>query len=180
MAKTKLVYIWSLRNAAADQAGQHIAYKGATRYMKSPLEYLGELLDTSPLGDIYSLEAVIHDDDEASPRDREKIGDYGFSYQPGGRWFYPPDLRIQGRRVNDLLMAVPSSYRRLPLNDPQRAAGKQMFEAQLQDRLVQLGAERGVLDGLLVILDRLPRARGPVPPQDRQHPPRHHAPGVAL
>ena len=55
MAKTKLVYIWSLRNAAADQAGQHIAYKGATRYMKSPLEYLGELLDTSPLGDIYSL-----------------------------------------------------------------------------------------------------------------------------
>ncbi|HBJ99449.1 MAG TPA: N(5)-hydroxyornithine transformylase PvdF [Delftia acidovorans] len=157
MAKTKLVYIWSLRNAAADQAGQHIAYKGATRYMKSPLEYLGELLDTSPLGDIYSLEAVIHDDDEASPRDREKIGDYGFHYQPGGRWFYPPDLRIQGRRVNDLLMAVPSSYRRLPLNDPQRAAGKQMFEAQLQDRLVQLGAERVVLDGLLVILDRLVR-----------------------
>jgi len=37
------------------------------------------------------------------------------------------------------------------------AAGKQMFEAQLQDRLVQLGAERVVLDGLLVILDRLVR-----------------------
>lgn len=32
-----------------------------------------------------------------------------------------------------------------------------MFEAQLQDRLVQLGAERVVLDGLLVILDRLVR-----------------------
>jgi folate-dependent phosphoribosylglycinamide formyltransferase PurN len=161
MAKTKLVYIWSLRNAAADQAGQHIPYKGGTRYMKSPLEYLGELLDTSPLGDAYSLEAVIHDDDQASPRDCEKIGGYGFSYQPGGCWFYPPDLRLQGRKANDLLMAVPSSYRRLPLNDPQRAAGKQRFEEQLHDRLVALGAEFVVLDGLLVILDRLVRPGAP-------------------
>lgn len=161
MAKTKLVYIWSLRNAAADQAGQHIAYKGGTRYMKSPLEYLGELLDTSPLGEAYSLEAVIHDDDEASPRDRQKIGDYGFCHRPGGRWFYPPDLRIQGRPLNELLMAVPSSYRRLPPNDPQRAAGKQIFETQLHDRLVELGAEFVVLDGLLVILDQLVRPGAP-------------------
>jgi hypothetical protein len=28
MAKTKLVYIWSLRNAAADKAGQYVSYKG--------------------------------------------------------------------------------------------------------------------------------------------------------
>ena len=28
MAKTKLVYIWSLRNAAADKAGQYVLYKG--------------------------------------------------------------------------------------------------------------------------------------------------------
>ncbi len=161
MAKTKLVYIWSLRNAAADQAGQHIAYKGATRYMKSPLEYLGELLDTSPLGDIYSLEAVIHDDDEASPRDREKIGDYGFSCKPGGPWFYPPGLRIQGRRVNDLLHSVPSTYRREPLHSAQRIHGKQDFERRLQDRLDELGADLAVLDGLLVILDRIVRPGAP-------------------
>ncbi|WP_280192690.1 N(5)-hydroxyornithine transformylase PvdF [Delftia sp. PS-11] len=157
MAKIKLVYIWSLRNAAADQAGQHIAYKGGQRYMKSPLEFLGELLDSSALGDIYSLEGVIHDDDEASPRDCEKIGSYGFRYRHGGHWFYPPELTIQGRRVNDLLQCVPSTYRRMPLHDPQRAAGKQLFEAQLQDRLVGLGADLVVLDGLLVILDQLVR-----------------------
>jgi hypothetical protein len=34
MSKKKLVYIWSLRNAAADKAGQDVAYKGGTRYMK--------------------------------------------------------------------------------------------------------------------------------------------------
>lgn len=157
MPKTKLVYIWSLRNAAADQAGQHVAYKGGHRYMKSPLEHLGELLDRTSLGDAYSLEAVIRDDDEDSARDREKLRDYGFQYRPGGRWFHPPELAIQGRRVNDLLLAVPSAYRRLPPHDPGRAAGKRVFEQRLQDQLVDLGAELVVLDGLLVILDRLVR-----------------------
>jgi folate-dependent phosphoribosylglycinamide formyltransferase PurN len=157
MPKTKLVYIWSLRNAAADQAGQHIAYKGGTRYMQSPLEYLAGLLDTTPLGDAYSLEAVIHDDDEDSARDRGKLDGYGFRHQPGGRWFYPSDLSAQGRRLNDLLEAVPSSYRREPAHSPLRGPGKQDFEQRLEQRLLALGAELVVLDGLLVILDRLVR-----------------------
>ena len=70
MSKAKLVYILSLRNAAADKAGQHVAYKGAQRYMTSPLEYLARALDETPLGDAYSLEGIVIDDDPRSPRDQ--------------------------------------------------------------------------------------------------------------
>ena len=161
MAKTKLVYVWSLRNAAADRAGQYIEYKGERRYMKSPLEYLAEALNGTGLGDAYSLEAVIHDDDEGSPRDRASIGNYGFSCRPGGQWFYPALLEAGGRRLNDLLCSVPSTYRRLPLDAADRPAGKRVFEARLLDRLRTLGAELVVLDGLLVILDELVRPGAP-------------------
>lgn len=157
MVKTKLVYIWSLRNAAADRAGQYIDYKGERRYMKSPLEYLAEAMDGTALGEAYSLEAVIYDDDQGSARDREKVGEYGFAYQLGGQWFYPPELEVGGRRVNDLLCAIPSTYRRLPLDAAERPAGKRTFEARLLDKLLTLGAELVVLDGLLVILDELVR-----------------------
>ncbi|MBD9428413.1 N(5)-hydroxyornithine transformylase PvdF [Achromobacter sp. ACM03] len=161
MTKTKLVYVWSLRNAAADRAGQHIEYKGGRRYMKSPLEYLAETLNGTELGDAYSLEAVIFDDDEGSVRDRESVGDYGFSWRPGGQWFYPPALEAGERRVNDLLCSVPSTYRRLPLDAADRPAGKCAFEARLLDKLLVLGAELVVLDGLLVILDELVRPGAP-------------------
>ncbi|WP_454697074.1 N(5)-hydroxyornithine transformylase PvdF [Achromobacter aegrifaciens] len=161
MAKTKLVYVMSLRNAAADRAGQHVEYKGERRYMKSPLEYLAEALNGTELGDAYSLEAVIFDDDEESVRDRVSVGRYGFSCRPGGQWFYPPALAAGGRRVNDLLCSVPSTYRRLPLGAPERPAGKSAFEARLLDKLLTLGAELVVLDGLLVILDELVRPGAP-------------------
>lgn len=161
MAKTKLVYIWSLRNAAADRAGQYIEYKGERRYMKSPLEYLADALNGTKLGEVYSLEAVIFDDDEESARDREKLKDYGFSYRPGRQWFYPPALEAGGRRVNDLLCAIPSTYRRLSLDAPERPAGKRAFEARLLEKLSALGAELVVLDGLLVILDELVRPGAP-------------------
>ncbi|SAL44679.1 siderophore biosynthesis-like protein [Caballeronia peredens] len=158
MTKTKLVYIMSLRNAAADRAGQHIEYKGELRYMKSPLEYLVERLDDSPLGDIYSLEGVIYDDDEASPKDREKLAGYGFRYEPGGQWIHPPELAVQGVPVTSLLHAVPSSYRRLPMDAVvERAAQKSAFERRLLDKLHALDADFVVLDGLLVILDELVR-----------------------
>jgi len=161
MAKTKLVYIWSLRNAAADKAGQYIEYKGERRYMKSPLEDLVEALNGTGLGDAYSLEAVVFDDDEESARDGVAVKDYGFSYQPGRQWFYPPALEVGGRRVNDLLCAIPSTYRRLPLDAAERVAGKSAFEARLLDKLLTLGAELVVLDGLLVILDELVRPGAP-------------------
>lgn len=165
MAKTKLVYVWSLRNAAADQAGQHIPYKGERRYMKSPLEYLALALDETSLGDLYSLAGVIYDDDRGSPRDAAKLEEYGFSYRPGRRpgkrWFYPPQLQIKGRRLNDLLLAVPSTYRRYPLGAPERVAGKRAFESELLQQLTELGAELVLLDGLLVILDELVRPGAP-------------------
>lgn len=157
MSKTKLVYIWSLRNAAADQAGQYVEYKGENRYMKSPLEFLAEALNETPLGDIYSLEGVIYDDDIDSSSDREKIKEYGFSYQPGQKWFFPPELTVQGRKMNDLLHATPSTYRRYPRNAPERLQGKSLFEKHLLDKLLELEAEVVVLDGLLVILDELVR-----------------------
>lgn len=157
MAKAKLVYIWSLRNAAADQAGQHIDYKGERRYMKSPLEYLVESLNGTPLGDVYSLEAVVFDDDEGSARDREKLEGYGFFCGAGRQWFYPPPLAVNGRRVNDLLCNIPSTYRRLPPNATDRRAGKNDFEARLLEKLTTLDADLVVLDGLLVILDELVR-----------------------
>jgi len=162
MSKTQLVYIWSLRNAAADLAGQHIPYKGGQRYMKSPLEHLAHALDHTELGDAYSLAAVIHDDDEGSPVDQRKLADYGFRCEKGRGWFYPPDMRVQGRAMNDLLCAVPSAYRRLPLSaKDERAAGKADFERQLQRKLDSFGADLVLLDGLLVILDALIRPGAP-------------------
>lgn len=171
MPKTNLVYLWSLRNAAADKAGQPIDYKGGSRYMKSPLEFLVESLNTTPLGELYQLSGIIYDDDAGSPRDCEKISGYGvdnadvngggFHYAPGRPWFFPPELAVQGRRVNELLCAVPSEYRRLPLNAPERAAGKSRFEQNLLQRLRALRAELVVVDGLLVILDELVRPGSP-------------------
>ena len=161
MSKTKLAYLWSLRNAAADKAGQYIEYKGERRYMKSPLEYLVETLNGTSLGDAYSLEAVIFDDDEGSARDREKVKDYGFSCRKGGLWFYPPALEVQGRRVNDLLYGVPSVYRRLCLEAADRPARKGVFEAHLLDKLLAIGAELVIVDGLLIILDELVRPGAP-------------------
>jgi folate-dependent phosphoribosylglycinamide formyltransferase PurN len=157
MSKKKLVYIWSLRNAAADKAGQDIAYKGGTRYMKSVLESLVEALNETGLGDQYSLEKVIYDDDAGSAMDCEKLKEYGFSYEAGKRWFYPPNLRVQGKPVNDLLLAIPSAYRREPLGAAGRVAGKRLFEKHLLDTLIELKADLVVLDGLLIILDELIR-----------------------
>jgi folate-dependent phosphoribosylglycinamide formyltransferase PurN len=157
MPKTKLVYIWSLRNAAADKAGQYVDYHGEQRYMTSPLEYLVNALNTTALGDHYSLEAIIYDENPESARDRESIKDYGFTPGQGAHWFYPAGLTVQGRKVDDLLENVPSSYRALPLGDSARLAGKADFERRLGERLHALKADVVVLDGLLVILDDLVR-----------------------
>ena len=157
MPKAKLVYILSLRNAAADKAGQFIDYKGEPRYMKSPLEYLAEALDGTPLGDAYSLEGIVFDDDAQSPRDQAALADYGFAWSADRKWIFPPDLRAQGRLLREMLHPVPSAYRRLPLNAPERTAGKSAFERALLDKLLTLRADAVVLGGLLVILDELVR-----------------------
>ncbi|RAU39499.1 MULTISPECIES: formyltransferase family protein [unclassified Pseudomonas] len=157
MQKTKLVYVLSLRNGAADKAGQYVDYRGEKRYMKSPLEHLVQALNETPLGDHYSLEGVIFDDNPESARDRESIKAYGFGPGQGEHWLYPADLSVQGRLVTDLLENVPSTYRALPLGDSQRPAGKSDFERRLGEGLRALEAEVVVLDGLLVILDELVR-----------------------
>ncbi|WET13131.1 N(5)-hydroxyornithine transformylase PvdF [Pseudomonas sp. D3] len=161
MTKKNLVYVWSLRNAAADKAGQAVAYKDHARYMKSVLEFLVGSLNDTPLGEAYNLVGVVYDDDEQNPRDRQLVADYGFAYQPGRQWLYPADLQVQGQRVNDLLLSVPSTYRRLPRGSAEHIAGKQDFERRLHDTLVELKADIVVLDGLLVILDELVRPGAP-------------------
>jgi folate-dependent phosphoribosylglycinamide formyltransferase PurN len=157
MPKMKLVYVWSLRNAAADKAGQFIAYKGEQQYMMSPLEYLVGQINRTGLGESYSLEAVIHDDDSQSARDRDKLGDYGFAPNQGGNWFFPLDMEVQGRQVTDLMVSIPSSYRQYSLDARERVTGKSAFEQSLRDKLLELDADLAVLDGLLVILDELVR-----------------------
>ena len=161
MPKAKLVYIMSLRNAAADKAGQNVDYQGAPRYMKSPLEYLAQALDTTPLGDAYSLEGIVYDDDAQSPRDQAALADYGFAWHPQRQWIFPAELRAQGQLLRDMLHPVPSAYRRLPLNAAGRAQGKSAFERTLLDKLLTLGADVVLLDGLLVILDELVRPGNP-------------------
>ena len=128
MSKKKLVYLFSLRNAAADLAGQQVPYKGELRYMPAPLEYLVEQLNTTGLGDKWSLEAVIYDDDPDSPRDQERLGEFGFKPHAGGLWIYPENLSVQGVPLDALLETIPSSYRKLPLAHPSRPQGKQDFE----------------------------------------------------
>jgi len=161
MSKAKLVYILSLRNAAADKAGQQIAYKGGQRYMASPLEYLARALDETPLGDAYSLEGIVTDDDPHSPRDQAALRDYGFSCQPGQPWILPHGLTTQGKLLAGMFHPVPSEYRRLPLDAADRPAGKRRFERTLLDKLLTLQADVVVLDGLLVILDELVRPGAP-------------------
>jgi len=157
MPKKNLVYIQSLRNGAADRAGQPVAYRGGTRYMKAPLEFLVERLNDSPLGERYTLRGVIVDDDEGSPADRAKVADYGFARTPGRPWILPDGLAVQGRPVDELFCTIASTYRRLPLDARERVTGKQAFERRLLERLLELDADVVVLDGLLVILDELVR-----------------------
>lgn len=159
--KKNLVYIWSLRNAAADRAGRCVDFKGEQRYMKSVLEFLVESLNQTPLGDAYLLVGVVYDDDEQSPRDRQLIVDYGFAPAAGQPWLYPVGLEVQGRPVNDLMLSVPSTYRRHPRGTAAHVAGKGDFEQRLHDVLVELEADVVVLDGLLVILDELVRPGAP-------------------
>lgn len=161
MPKKRLVYICSLRNAAADKAGQYIPYKGEARYMPSPLEHLTTLINDGPLGDALSLEQVIFDDDENSLMDQAKLVGYGFTPRSEEAWFYPAGLTVQGRLLDDLLMGVPSTYRRLSMRDPQRSGGKRDFEKRMLDALNSLRADIVVLDGLLVILDELVRPGAP-------------------
>lgn len=157
MPKKNLVYIQSLRNGAADRAGQPVAYQGGTRYMKAPLEFLVERLNDSPLGERYTLKGVIVDDDEGSPADRAKVADYGFARTPGRPWILPDGLTVQGRPVDELFCTIASTYRRLPRDARERVTGKQAFERRLLERLLELDADVVVLDGLLVILDELVR-----------------------
>jgi folate-dependent phosphoribosylglycinamide formyltransferase PurN len=157
MPKKNLVYIQSLRNGAADRAGQPVAYQGGTRYMKAPLEFLVERLNDAPLGERYTLKGVIVDDDEGSPADRAKLADYGFARTPGRPWILPDGLTVQGRPVDELFCTIASTYRRLPRDARERATGKQAFERRLLERLLELDADVVVLDGLLVILDELVR-----------------------
>lgn len=161
MSKARLVYMLSLRNAAADKAGQYIDYKGEKRYMASPLEYLAGALDNTALGAAYSLEAVIYDDDAESKKDQASLADYGFSYLPEKKWFFPPSLTAQGKLLNSLFCAIPSTYRRLPLGSPQRPAAKSEYENRLLHKLLALKADVVVLDGLLIILDELVRPGSP-------------------
>lgn len=162
MAKKNLVYVWSLRNAAADSAGQWIDYKGEQRYMKSVLEHLVEQLNTTSLGEKYTLVGVIFDDDMNLATDTEKLKDYGTRRQQSQQsWLYPANLEVQGQLLDDLLISVPSSYRQLPAGHPDKPAGKDEFERQLQAKFDELNADVVVLDGLLVILQQLADSNNP-------------------
>ena len=157
MQQVNLVYLMSLRNAAADKAGQNVEYKGTSRYMTSPLEYLVDALEHSALGEAFSLKGVIYDDDIESPRDRAALAGYGFQWQPDRPWIFPAELRTHGKLVRDMLHAVPSTYRRLPRSSPTRPAAKSAYERTLLDKLLELRADVVVVDGLLIILDELVR-----------------------
>ena len=157
MAKKKLAYMWSLRNAAVDRAGQFITCRAEARYMMSPLEYLAAQLNQTSLGDEFTLVGVIHDDDAESQRDRAKLVDYGFAPNQAKHWFFPLDTMVQGRRLSDLMVSLPSSYRQYPMDAPERVAGKHVFEQYVQNKLLELNADLVLLDGLLVILDELVR-----------------------
>lgn len=129
--------------------------------MRSPLEYLAEALNTTELGDHYELQGAIFDDDEGLAADREKLQEYGFSCRQGRPWFYPAELDVQGRRLNDLLISIPSAYRRYPKHSAERMKGKAEFEANVLNKLIELEANLVVLDGLLVLLEDLARSGNP-------------------
>lgn len=159
--RKKLVYLMSLRNAIADCAGQWVDFKGEKRYMKSPLEYLVEQLNQSQLGNLFSLEAVIYDDDGGNVRDQEKNQGYSLSRQGEDKWIYPADLCVQGGMINDLIENIPSTYRRLSINDSRRKEAKKDFEQCLQRRLQTIGADWVVVDGLILILGDLVKSESP-------------------
>lgn len=161
MKKLNFVYIGSLRNAAADNAGQYIDYKAEKRYMRSVLEYLAEAFNTSDLKDQYNFSGIIFDDDENLPADQQKLAQYGFCYSEDKPWFYPSNLEIQGKRLVDMAECVPSSYRKYPFGSQQRINGKIDFEDRLKQKLDKLEADVVLLDGLLIILDKLIQPSSP-------------------
>lgn len=156
MGRLKLVYVCSLRNAAADMAGRMIAYKDETRYMTSPLEHLVMQLNSSDLGELYELSGVIFDDDLTHSLDSQKLQDYGTSRVAcNGEWIYPETLKVGNTPVDELLCCVPSSYRKLPKGSQLWREGKRDFEQRLESKLDELDADVVLLDGLIVILDQL-------------------------
>ena len=164
MSKLNLVYLCSLRNAAADRAGRMIDYKQKQRYMMSPLEHLVQQLNDTALGEQYQLRAVIFDDDLSHQPDQRKLADYGTTRTAGrDDWFYPASLQTNGQPVDELLLSIPSAYRKLPLDSAQRRLGKQAYEAQLAATFDQFKADIILIDGLILILDEL------ASPQHRYH-----------
>ncbi|ALU43408.1 formyltransferase family protein [Pseudoalteromonas rubra] len=156
MKTLNLVYICSLRNAAADQAGRMVEYKGEQRYMMSPLEHLVNELNTTSLGQQYALKAVIFDDDLSHAPDHRKLEGYGLNRSDAsGPWIYPQSLEVKGQLVDELLINIPSEYRKTPMKSPQRISGKSDFEARLEAQLDTLQADVILLDGLILILDDL-------------------------
>jgi len=73
MTKKNLAYLWVMRNAAADTAGQYIPHKGDQRYMKSPLQCLLEALNDTDPGDVYVVRGVLFDGDVKSKRASESL-----------------------------------------------------------------------------------------------------------
>lgn len=161
MAKKNLVYIGSLRNAAADKAGQYINYQNQQRYMPSPLEHLVEILTNTELRTKYELVGIIYDDDKNLPSDQTKLKDYGFVPQADKQWFYPTNLSIHNKQLIELSHNVASSYRQYPLASDARIRGKQDFEAHLKTKLDELNADLVLLDGLLIILHDLIQPNSP-------------------
>jgi folate-dependent phosphoribosylglycinamide formyltransferase PurN len=157
----RLAYLMSLRNATADKAGQWIDVHGEMRYMKSPLQFVVELLETRLRG-VYDLRTIIYDDDPLNPADSVAVADYGFRPRNARPWIFPLDLALpDGAAVLDLMCNIPSSYRRLPRADHRRPADKRQFEDAVLDKLRQVEADVVLVDGLLVILDNLIREGSP-------------------
>ncbi len=96
MTKRKLAYIWSLRNAAADKAGQYVPYKGEQRYMKSVLESLVEALNQTALGDAYELVGDLRRRRGAASRPGKNQG-LRFRHRPGQQWLIRQTCRCKAR-----------------------------------------------------------------------------------
>ncbi len=157
MTKRKLAYIWSLRNAAADKAGQYDAVQGRTAVHEVGTGVLGGGAEPDCAG--RCLRA----------RGRDLRRRRGAASRPGKN----QGLRFRlSSRAAMVLSGRPAGARQdperplaqravhlpsVPAGTPEHVAGKSDFERRLHDTLVELGADVVVLDGLLVILDELVR-----------------------
>lgn len=151
----RVCVITSIRDVGGDDAaGAMVDVRGERVFNKGSLH---SLLDAckNELKGIVEVCAILVDDVETYERDQGKLNGKGRSYSvlPDGTgdWIVPLDYRTSdGKGISDLVFAIPSSFRALPKEHPERESRKRDFEESIERMASASGADLILSDHALV------------------------------